>query len=439
MYSCSPLVDSSHIVPLPDKSQTFETFDSSLAADESFFTRSSHLEIPLSVGQDKARKVCSSPQLWWKPEDCQYTTEVLSTEPPCYESLSPWNSGLSTVSDSQSTRSSDSGSVLTINYLVPPPYQQEELLLSQFDGQPSTYPIPDSIGNVEPSLTLSKQHTFQVQLDKPSPSGGNEMFWSGSHSARTPTPETLPRDSIPVASKAKRRTRAQSISRVRKSTEKCTASTQSRRHRRTVTSFLDNETPRIFTCSFAPYGCESTFTSKNEWKRHVTSKHLLLGFYRCDVGKCNIHTQNTPFKSPKPRCTAPVPGQPNDFNRKDLFTQHQRRMHAPWVQARRRKAPTDNEYAEFESELEGVRKRCWHGLRQPPTRSHCGFCGEDFSGSCSWDARMEHVGRHFEREDPACLGDEVEDLALREWGLREGILTFLDGQVCLASLVETGG
>jgi hypothetical protein len=52
---------------------------------------------------------------------------------------------------------------------------------------------------------------------------------------------------------------------------------------------------------------------------------------------------------------------------------------------------------------------------------------------------MEHVGRHFEREDPACLGDEVEDLALREWGLREGILTFLDGQVCLASLVETGG
>jgi hypothetical protein len=52
---------------------------------------------------------------------------------------------------------------------------------------------------------------------------------------------------------------------------------------------------------------------------------------------------------------------------------------------------------------------------------------------------MEHVGRHFEREDWGCLGEEVEDLALREWGLREGILTFLDRQVRLATLMETEG
>ncbi|EZF70942.1 hypothetical protein H105_06858 [Trichophyton soudanense CBS 452.61] len=39
---------------------------------------------------------------------------------------------------------------------------------------------------------------------------------------------------------------------------------------------------RIFTCVFAPYGCTSSFASKNEWKRHVLSQHLQLGFYRCD-------------------------------------------------------------------------------------------------------------------------------------------------------------
>lgn len=48
---------------------------------------------------------------------------------------------------------------------------------------------------------------------------------------------------------------------------------------------------------------------------------------------------------------------------------------------------------------------------------------------------MEHVGRHFEREDRPTLGQEEEDLALREWGLREGILRLVDGGRCrLASL-----
>lgn len=49
---------------------------------------------------------------------------------------------------------------------------------------------------------------------------------------------------------------------------------------------------------------------------------------------------------------------------------------------------------------------------------------------------MEHVGRHFEREDRHALGDEVEDLAVREWGLREGILTLADGDCRLVSLVR---
>jgi hypothetical protein len=296
--------------------------------------------------------------------------------------------------------------------------------------------VPDGLVDVEPSLTLSKPTILEVQPDRLSPFDGNEIAWSSSHSDRNPTPETLLQDPIPVAPRTKGRTT--STSRVRKPTEKRIASTQGRRRRRAVTSSPADATPHTFTCSFAPYGCESTFASKNEWKRHITSKHLLLGFYRCDVGRCNVQTQHTPLQSPKSISTTP-PGQSNDFNRKDLFTQHQRRMHAPWLQPGRRRAPTDVENGAFESSLENVRRRCWHGLRQPPTKSHCGFCGEVFAGGGSWDARMEHVGRHFEREDRACLGEEAEDLALREWGLREGILVFLDGQVRLASLVETEG
>jgi hypothetical protein len=48
---------------------------------------------------------------------------------------------------------------------------------------------------------------------------------------------------------------------------------------------------------------------------------------------------------------------------------------------------------------------------------------------------MEHVGRHFEREERANLGEELEDLSLRDWGLREGILILAEGKCRLASLV----
>lgn len=52
---------------------------------------------------------------------------------------------------------------------------------------------------------------------------------------------------------------------------------------------------------------------------------------------------------------------------------------------------------------------------------------------------MEHVGRHFERDDPASLGKENEDVALREWGLNEGILALVDGRCKLAALAVGAG
>lgn len=163
---------------------------------------------------------------------------------------------------------------------------------------------------------------------------------------------------------------------------------------------------RPFVCTFSVYGCHSTFGSKNEWKRHVTSQHLRLGFWRCDLGAC-----------------AHDPARPNDFNRKDLFTQHVRRMHAPGPKTSR------PERERWEARLEADQQRCWVKSRETPERSECGFCRSEeaggkkvsFEGAGSWEERMEHVGRHFEKGDGVRLSWK-EDVGLREWMVREGLL-----------------
>ncbi|KFY70801.1 hypothetical protein V499_08945, partial [Pseudogymnoascus sp. VKM F-103] len=71
-----------------------------------------------------------------------------------------------------------------------------------------------------------------------------------------------------------------------------------------------NANPK-FPCTFEWAGCTSAFASKNEWKRHVASKHTCFFYWECRVGSCS------------------APGQSGKFNRKDLFAQHLRRMHAP--------------------------------------------------------------------------------------------------------------
>ncbi|GAD99001.1 C2H2 finger domain protein [Paecilomyces variotii No. 5] len=203
----------------------------------------------------------------------------------------------------------------------------------------------------------------------------------------------------------------------------------------------DSSAKRLFACSFAHYGCESTFPSKNEWKRHVTSQHLQLGFYRCDVGDCkpsnsknNRYSMSTDGDSPRS-----VLGRGrvyNDFNRKDLFTQHQRRMHAPWLVVTGLKLSQVEEDA-FEASLDAVRTRCWHEKRKPPQQSQCGFCGKEFSGPRSWDERMEHVGKHFEKGE---ANSETEDLELRMWAIQEGIIRPTgENKWVLSSLQPTKG
>ncbi|KAL4786229.1 hypothetical protein BJX76DRAFT_366081 [Aspergillus varians] len=205
-------------------------------------------------------------------------------------------------------------------------------------------------------------------------------------------------------------------------------------------------TERRFQCCFARYGCTSTFPSKNEWKRHVSSQHIQSGFYRCDVGRCSLNNnkhrsispQDQPQSSPSPPYSES--GQPttptlllNDFNRKDLFIQHQRRMHAPWVTTTKshKQSPSKVEKEAFEASLDSVVKRCWQQLRAPPMLSCCGFCSMEFRGANAWKERMEHVARHLEKADP---GPEKEDIPLRVWADENGIIRFVGGGWKLTAL-----
>jgi hypothetical protein len=173
-----------------------------------------------------------------------------------------------------------------------------------------------------------------------------------------------------------------------------------------------NGEPRPFVCSFSHYGCESRFSSKNEWKRHVLFQHLKLGFYRCDTGPCN---PDDPSRVNGNRTY-------NDFNRKDLFTQHHRRMHTPWPQSH--KPPSKEANEGFEQGLEAVRQRCWRQERQPPKKSDCIFCHVRFEGDSAWEERMEHIGKHFEKSDrdKKAMGEAKEDVELRIWALEQGII-----------------
>ncbi|KAI0394684.1 hypothetical protein F5Y17DRAFT_244789 [Xylariaceae sp. FL0594] len=161
---------------------------------------------------------------------------------------------------------------------------------------------------------------------------------------------------------------------------------------------------RPFPCAFSFAGCPSTFGSKNEWKRHIASQHLCLQYYRCS--SCGQSSAE---------------GKGNEFNRKDLFTQHLRRMHAPFAI---KKALTTNDsklQAEWETRVKELQQTCLVTRRRPPQRSACpkANCNSVFEGPTSWDEWTEHVGRHMEKGEAEHLG---VDPLLAEWAFKEGII-----------------
>ncbi|KAK4993523.1 hypothetical protein LTR66_002400 [Elasticomyces elasticus] len=190
---------------------------------------------------------------------------------------------------------------------------------------------------------------------------------------------------------------------------------------------------RPFTCPLAPYGCPSSFGSKNEWKRHVNTQHVRLGFWRCDL------------------CPS-TDDRPNDFNRKDLFIQHLRRMHPTAASSppkpqitttattttsnpksnskpTKRAPPSPNRASEPDPALTKLAALSFHPLRGPPAYSSCLFCPKRFD---DWDERLEHVGRHMEKNKRA----QAEVLDWRGWRVDAEVEEWLRGQ---GLLVREGG
>lgn len=161
---------------------------------------------------------------------------------------------------------------------------------------------------------------------------------------------------------------------------------------------------RPFPCAFSFAGCTSTFGSKNEWKRHISSQHLCLQYYRC---------------SSCPQSSAD--GKGNEFNRKDLFTQHLRRMHAPFAIKKALSKGDTKLQAEWDTHVKEMQTTCLVTRRQPPQRSACPKpdCQSVFEGPGSWDEWTEHVGRHMEKGEAHRMG---VDQLLAKWALDECII-----------------
>jgi hypothetical protein len=157
---------------------------------------------------------------------------------------------------------------------------------------------------------------------------------------------------------------------------------------------------RAFPCALAQYGCGSTFIAKTEWKRHVNTRHIRLGIWRCDM--CS------------PTC--------NDFDRKDLFTQHLKRKHRhhPLTTALSEQGEISDKAILHHLE------RCYIVLRTNPIRSECIFCTKVFEGDNSWDERMEHVAVHLEGDKRSNNVQPCEswreDLKLQKWLREEGLI-----------------
>ena len=171
-----------------------------------------------------------------------------------------------------------------------------------------------------------------------------------------------------------------------------------------------------FPCPFAIYSCTSTFGSKNEWKRHVNTQHIRLGYWRCD--QCEHDNERA---------------KPNDFNRKDLFIQHVRRMHpivekSPPTKANKKanQSSRSSRGDPEEQELAKIASRCFKQIRNAPEETGCLFCEQEFNGEGTWEERLEHIGKHFEKgkgdHKAADLRTWKKDARLEEWLAQERII-----------------
>lgn len=237
---------------------------------------------------------------------------------------------------------------------------------------------------------------------------------------------------------------------------------------------------RPFVCVFGWAGCTSTFASKNEWKRHVMSQDITHNYWVCDTDAC-AHTKTSSPAHARPggasgrgrrsRRAAPSEGDSRSqasllepagpplargaiFNRKDLYTQHIRRMHAPANLQKSSSKATSSSFPSSSSSSSSSSKKTSPSPARPatmtttedwdeqikqlqaqahrvrcalPTHMRCPAprCEAEFSGEDAWDQRMEHVARHLEaaalgQEEAVVFGGPLDN-SLTEWATRPDV------------------
>ncbi|KAH8912006.1 hypothetical protein BR93DRAFT_933097 [Coniochaeta sp. PMI_546] len=340
---------------------------------------------------------------------------------------------------------------------------------------------------------------------------GKKMKPSGSASPRRTRPKAAP----PKASPPKRNTASTSGSTSQNPPAKPPPTTSSSatkgkafscRHCKHTTfkdqtsldSHVKKQHTRPFKCVFHFGGCTSTFASKNEWKRHNSTQHLVLHYWLCTEGQCgktvngsssgsgssssrpsqhraqagsSAHYSNT-FAPPTTSSTPPTSSPPVGvrFNRKDLYTQHVRRMHMPpdikkalkaleqqkaqQQQARggatkgaqRKAAPQTQEERTKQEWEERLKRRQEAAVRDRialPTHMRCpaAGCGAEFNGADAWDLRMEHVAKHLESGDRGEVNfGGGEDGTLVEWAASPavGVIVPVQGGWRLVDVPKSG-
>ena len=114
------------------------------------------------------------------------------------------------------------------------------------------------------------------------------------------------------------------------------------------------------------------------------------------------------------------------YNRKDLLGQHLRRMHGPFA---KKKVPTTTaDQAAHDrwvkEEVPKAQDLFHHTLRDPPTECSCEICGPAvvFKGAGAWDAKIAHVGKHYEDNNAPARINTFEDLGLIKWACKHRIV-----------------
>ena len=199
-------------------------------------------------------------------------------------------------------------------------------------------------------------------------------------------------------------------------------------------------------CVFAFAGCTSLWKSKNEWKRHAMTQHLVLESYCCRLckrddsttangGSASASHAKGKAKLGKNTAWMMVDGQVGQvFNRKDLFTQHVKRMHEATFtkkcggksgnQGRDKKAFDDW----IKAQQEGAR---FNTGRVALDNSYCpkDGCGMKFEGKKGWDDRLEHIWKHLDVEGTCDF--DIGGGGMREWAQNSHIVVNYGDQLVL--------